>query len=339
MRTAIFGSWRPRFRWPTTGSFEDFIAAAKELGYELARRGQTVILGGMSPNTADPYIVAGMLEATKGSIPFDPLIEVLRPDDGAVPYHAEARRNPSLFLFHTRSEGWWDGAHLVSIQNADAIITIGGGRGTQLAGLAAIVSKRNLVPIASFGGSSRHLLEQLERGSSPERAAMLRRLNGPWTKYVLESALELCGVNRSPRVLIVHGRNKDWLQVKDWLQRELAIQEVIVMEQQFGDGLTLPEKFERLASLVDAAIAIATPDDIGGPREATTDAFQSRARQNVWLEVGWFWGRLGRTKVLILSSGEIEMPSDLQGLELYRYQISPTEQGDALRSFVRRALQ
>ena len=39
-----------------------------------------------------------------------------------------------------------------------------------------------------------------------------------------------------------------------------------------------------------------------------------RARQNVVLELGYFLGRLGRDKVFMLHTGNIEQPSDLAGI-------------------------
>ncbi len=39
-----------------------------------------------------------------------------------------------------------------------------------------------------------------------------------------------------------------------------------------------------------------------------------RARQNVVLETGYFMGKLGRERVIILSNGDLEFPSDLQGI-------------------------
>ena len=41
--------------------------------------------------------------------------------------------------------------------------------------------------------------------------------------------------------------------------------------------------------------------------------FSPRARENVWVEVGWFWGRLGRERVFLWLKDEIKLPSDLQG--------------------------
>jgi predicted nucleotide-binding protein len=108
------------------------------------------------------------------------------------------------------------------------------------------------------------------------------------------------------------------------------------MGEQSGDGRTLPEKFEELAAKVDSAIAIATPDDVGGLQEENSSTYKQRARQNVWLEVGWFWGRLGRKRIMILVKGNIEFPSDLRSIEYFPYTASPEEAGDKIREFVSR---
>ena len=114
--------------------------------------------------------------------------------------------------------------------------------------------------------------------------------------------------------MIIHGRSKDWVKLKDYLTKDLEIPEPIIMGEQFGLGRTLPEKFEYLASRVDGVIAIATSDDIGGlaidqneeniPIEKVR--LDRRARQNVWLEVGWGWGHFGRKNIMILRKGDIE---------------------------------
>ena len=337
MKLAIFGSWRSGdAKWPGRGSQAEFIEAAKQLGRKLAHTRQKIIVGGMSPRTADLHVVEGVVEVAGSDSQSPALIEVMRPDDGASPYDDHARRFPHLFEFHSRSEGWWQGAHLISIRSADAVITLAGGKGTYLAGLSTIVAKKPLIPIASFGCSSEDLLKTLTTMSNDSRAAQLRKLNGPWTPHVLDVALNLAGVALPPRILIIHGRTKDWLDLKDWLSEEAGLSNVTVMEQDFGGGESLPEKFERLAGEVDGAIAVATPDDTGGLADQPASQLQARARQNVWLEVGWFWGRLGRRRFMVLPSRRVEIPSDLQGLELFPYQTTPREQADRIRAFLRR---
>jgi len=335
MKIAIFGSWREHDpKWPARGSQAEFIEAARQIGRKLAHAHQKVIVGGMSTTTADTHVVDGILEVAGGDSEYPTLIEVVRPDDGDSSYADHARQSPHLFEFHSRSEGWWQGAHLISVQGADAVITLGGGKGTYLAGLSAIVARKLLIPIASFGGASEALLKTVEQTADEDRASQFRKLNGPWTPLALKTALDLAGIGLPPRILIIHGRRPDWLDLKDWLRDTAGILNAVVMGQVFGEGASLPEKFERLAAEVDGAIAVATPDDRGGLAGPDEPRLQLRARQNVWLEVGWFWGRLGRNRVMVLTSGGVEIPSDLHGLEFYSYDSQPRECADSIRAFL-----
>lgn len=133
--------------------------------------------------------------------------------------------------------------------------------------------------------------------------------------------------------MIVHGRSSDFYELQAWMQRE-GFGDVAVMQQDFGNSRTFAEKFEQIATVSDGAVALVTPDDVGAVAGEVT--LQNRARQNVWVEVGWFWGRLGRSRLLLLLKGDIEVPSDLLGVEFYRYEKSPVEQAEKLRSFARR---
>jgi hypothetical protein len=222
----------------------------------------------------------------------------------------------------------------MAIREADAVLTVAGMSGTYQTGLAAIVARKRVVPIASFGGASGRLVVALQALGDQAPPTDLRSLNGPWSEYVLENAVRLAEIERPVHLLIVHGRSDDRYKLEVWLQRQLGIADVSVMQQEFGAGSALPKKFEQLASRVDAAIALATPDDVGGP--VNEGGMTPRARQNVWLEVGWFWGRLGRDRVMVMCKGDVEIPTDLLGLEYYRYSDTPVEAGDSIRGFVAR---
>jgi predicted nucleotide-binding protein len=54
-----------------------------------------------------------------------------------------------------------------------------------------------------------------------------------------------------------------------------------------------------------------TPDDVGG---VSASELQSRARQNVVLELGYFMARLGRQNVCAIYRGDLELPSDYMGV-------------------------
>lgn len=335
MRIAVFGSYRESDKkWAHKGGVAAFRDACRELGRHFARLNQTIIVGGVSENTADLWVVEGFVEVKGGATDPQCSIRIMRPEDTCEPYQRWTTQYPNLFEHYSRRETWWEGAHLQMIEDCDIIVTIGGGKGTYLAGLAAIGTGKRTVPIASFGGASAEILRVIEARAEKDTASMIRRLNAPWTLHVRDSVVNLARIG-APRLVIIHGRSKDWLELADWLKRVAKVADVDVMEQQFGGGSTLPEKWEKMASHVDAAIAIATPDDQGG---LTGDgALKPRARQNVWLEVGWFWGRLGRDRVLLLlKNSPMDLPSDLQGMEYYQYNDSPTEQSDALRAYVQR---
>lgn len=85
----------------------------------------------------------------------------------------------------------------------------------------------------------------------------------------------------------------------------------IILHEQANAGRTIIEKFEDHGGAVGFAVAILTPDDVGGH---DADHLQARARQNVIGELFWFAGKLGRSRVCALIKGSIEMPSDFAGV-------------------------
>jgi hypothetical protein len=113
----------------------------------------------------------------------------------------------------------------------------------------------------------------------------------------------------SNKVFIVHGHDDGARQsVARFLER-LGFEPVILQEQA-NRGRTIIEKFEEHGD-VGFAVVLLTPDDEG---RAKGGELQPRARQNVVLELGYFIGRLGRHKVCALKSGDLELPSDYQGV-------------------------
>jgi predicted nucleotide-binding protein len=139
-------------------------------------------------------------------------------------------------------------------------------------------------------------------------------------------------MNEQDRVLIIHGHDeRNVLALKDLLQTKLKLPEPVIMAQQMVPGASLPEKFERLAASVGFAVALLTPDDLG---RASADAdLRARPRQNTLVEIGWFWGRLGRDRVLLLVKEELDLPSDLQGVEYYRFRAKVEDVSEKVRDF------
>jgi CAP12/Pycsar effector protein, TIR domain len=141
------------------------------------------------------------------------------------------------------------------------------------------------------------------------------------------------GPIRSIPLMIVHGHDTGArLELENFLLKKLPHVTPVTMIEKEDSARTLPEKFERLAAEVRGALAILTPDDLALALRTNTESL--RARQNVIVEVGWFWGKFGRGKCLLLVKGDVEMPSDLSGVEVHRFAISPTECSEIVRDFV-----
>ena len=123
-------------------------------------------------------------------------------------------------------------------------------------------------------------------------------------------------------VFIVHGHDDEAKVTVARFVENLGI-EATILHEQANRGQTIPEKFEEHAADAGFAIILLTPDDVGASKDER-DNLKPRARQNVVLELGYFWGRLGRGRVCVLYKGGVELPSDMQGL-LYVPMNSPDE--------------
>jgi predicted nucleotide-binding protein len=121
--------------------------------------------------------------------------------------------------------------------------------------------------------------------------------------------------NRRLTPFIVHGRdNATLLALKNYLQNRLGMGEPMVLWELPSHGRTIIEKFEYYAAKADFVFVLMTPDDYGSFKSETKR--QSRARQNVIFELGYFLGYLRRRsgRIFLLHSGDIEIPSDLSGV-------------------------
>ena len=118
-------------------------------------------------------------------------------------------------------------------------------------------------------------------------------------------------VRASDKVFIVHGHDVAAKETVARFIEKLGLKSVILHEQP-NLGQTVIEKFELFAD-VQFAVVLLTPDDIGYSVGKET-AKRKRARQNVVLELGYFLGKLGRKNICALCVGDVEIPSDYQGV-------------------------
>ena len=119
---------------------------------------------------------------------------------------------------------------------------------------------------------------------------------------------ESMGTNQ---VFIIHGRDNETKETVARFLEHLDLKPIILHEQS-NQGRTIIEKFEQHAQ-VRFAVALLTPDDVGALQEDARN-LKPRARQNVIFEFGYFIGRLGRKHVCALTKGNVEIPSDYDGV-------------------------
>lgn len=125
-------------------------------------------------------------------------------------------------------------------------------------------------------------------------------------------------------VFVVHGHDDATLRFVCTFLDDLGIKPV-VLSQTLGPAQSLLQKFFQSSRDAHFAIVILTADDFGASRiqyeaDGVADkALQFRSRQNVILELGFFYGHLGWENVFVVYREppkvfpNFERPSDLDG--------------------------
>lgn len=119
------------------------------------------------------------------------------------------------------------------------------------------------------------------------------------------------------KIFIVHGHDENSLRDLELFLMKLGL-DPYVLKNNVEGGKTIIEALEHRI-VYDSAfgIVLMTPCDIGASKEnfeKDKTCLRSRARQNVILEMGILIGAIGRSKVAILNKGDVELPSDVNGI-------------------------
>ena len=83
-------------------------------------------------------------------------------------------------------------------------------------------------------------------------------------------------------------------------------------------GLTIVEKLEKASAFCNCAIVLLTKDD-----EITDGGM--RPRQNVIHEIGFFQGKYGRNKVILLCERGVELLSNISGIMRIEFDVTHFE--------------
>jgi hypothetical protein len=111
------------------------------------------------------------------------------------------------------------------------------------------------------------------------------------------------------KAFVVHGHDEGAREAVARFLERIGF-EAVILHEQANQGRTVIEKIEAHGD-VGFAVVLLSPDDVGNVKGGNP---QPRARQNVLLELGYFIGRLGRSRVCALKRGEVEIPSDFGGV-------------------------
>lgn len=116
------------------------------------------------------------------------------------------------------------------------------------------------------------------------------------------------------RIFLAHGTDNE-ARDQLWSALEEFGLDVIVLSRETVTGAaTIIEKFERVAKTCNYAVALLTPDD--KHFEELSGDERHKARQNVLIELGWFMAHIGRENTFIVVVGDVDIPSDIVGIEV-----------------------
>jgi len=109
------------------------------------------------------------------------------------------------------------------------------------------------------------------------------------------------------QVFISHGHNEIVrYKLEQFVRTRLGL-DPLVLQAAPDLGMTIVEKLEHYGSGCSFALIVLTADDV-------TAEGGRRARQNVLHELGFFHGKLGRRRVLLLRQHGVELFSNISGL-------------------------
>jgi predicted nucleotide-binding protein len=123
----------------------------------------------------------------------------------------------------------------------------------------------------------------------------------------------------SSKVFIVHGHDEAMKESVARTIEKLGL-EAVILNERSDDGMTIIEKLTAYSD-VDFAIALFSPDDMVYAKNDVHEIFKYRARQNVIFELGYFIGKIGRKRIILILKEEenFEMLSDYLGVAYTKY--------------------
>jgi hypothetical protein len=128
--------------------------------------------------------------------------------------------------------------------------------------------------------------------------------------YILNVAKELASTHVNPkrlsnRVFITHGRSQEWRKVQEYIEKTLGLQ-TLELAQEPSKGRVILNKLNEESEKCGVAVIIMTGEDIVGD--------EVRARENVMHEIGFFQGKYGFARTILMHEQGANIPTNIGGL-------------------------
>ena len=306
MKLLFQGGWKQGRNPPETKPIiEEYCRSLAQLA---VRHNHTLIL--TSARQYDGFVAKELSRAVaeQGKNIKDHLMFVLPVREATVPREGRVIRLQDTF--------WWIEERTCFVQSADAVVAIGGGRGTFDCVEKAFLSRKPVfvaraIPCRATSAWNHRApgYKYLNEGD----ADALDDLNvtpDEFFSHVFGIIDRLSAIAYSRRIFIVHGHDHHLRDILADILKKLDF-EPVILQDEANQSLTILEKLERDTRKVGFAMILYTPDDLGRPIGGTE---RSRSRQNVLFEHGLLIGLLGRERTCAIIHGDVEIPSDIQGM-------------------------
>jgi predicted nucleotide-binding protein len=116
------------------------------------------------------------------------------------------------------------------------------------------------------------------------------------------------------KIFVVHGHDREARDQLELVLMRLGLQPFILQNADGGSKTIIEALEQHIYEDAAFGIVLLTPDDYGYPKSKGEADRQPRARQNVILEMGMVMAALGRSRMVILKKGALELPSDAGGI-------------------------
>jgi hypothetical protein len=161
---------------PPLRDAEAAAAAAAELGAELAAQGCHIVVHSSDPDFLECHVVRGYVgsgHARPGSVH-------MRGRYGTDADFEESRLHPAVFTGAREPTADWEVTYYRSLLSADALLLLGGGRSTFVAGIIGLSRRIPIAPVPTFGGSAEKVWIRFNSERSIATEEEVAVLAHPW---------------------------------------------------------------------------------------------------------------------------------------------------------------